>query len=85
MFTMSNGRKTKDSYAVREPFKDIFGVWLLEKQSFKGDFDMPVVGIFDGISAIDYLTLYSDTAEYQKTGNAAALVHQTFSRDSSRR
>ena len=56
---MSDYNKRERNYAVRESFKDIFGVWLLKKQSFEGNFDMPVVGCFDDISSIDYLALFS--------------------------
>ena len=47
-------------YNVRNGFKDIFGVYLLESLSFEGDYDMPVIGCFDDISKIDYLSLYSE-------------------------
>lgn len=73
---MSNDKKMKRTYAVRESFRDIFGVWFLEKLSFEGDYDMPVVGNFDDISDIDYLALYSDTAEYSKTANTAVCFYQ---------
>lgn len=73
---MSNDKKKKRNYAVRESFRDIFGVWLLEKQSFEGDYDMPVVGSFDDISPIDYLALYSDVAEYRKTENTSVCFYQ---------
>ena len=36
-------------YNVRNGFKDIFGVYLLESLSFEGDYDMPVIGCFDDI------------------------------------
>ena len=73
---MSDYNKRERNYAVRESFKDIFGVWLLKKQSFEGNFDMPVVGCFDDISSIDYLALFSDTAEYRKTENTAVCFYQ---------
>ena len=72
---MSDYNKRERNYAVRESFKDIFGVWLLKKQSFEGNFDMPVVGCFDDISSIDYLALFSDTAEYRKTENTAVCFY----------
>lgn len=71
---MNNNEKR--NYAVRESFKDIFGVWFLESQSFEGDYDMVVTGNFDDISDIDYLALYSDTAEYSKTANTAVCFYQ---------
>ena len=37
--------KQLQKYSVRDSFKDIFGIYLLEKQSFDGDYDMPVIGI----------------------------------------
>lgn len=73
---MSDDKKKKRTYAVRESFKDIFGVWFLESQSFEGDYDMVVTGNFDDIYDIDYLALYSDTAEYSKTANTAVCFYQ---------
>lgn len=73
---MSNDKKKKRNYAVRESFRDIFGVWFLEKLSFEGDYDMPVIGNFDDISTIDYLALFSDVAEYSKTENTAVCFYQ---------
>ena len=66
----------KNNYCVRDAFKDIFGIWLLENQSFEGSFDMPVVGNFDDISNIDYIALFSDTSEYKKTENTAVCFYQ---------
>lgn len=66
----------KNNYCVRDAFKDIFGIWLLENQSFEGSFDMPVVGNFDDISNIDYIALFSDTSEYKKTENTAICFYQ---------
>ena len=63
-------------YNVRENFKDIFGVYLLESLSFEGDYDMPVIGCFDDISKIDYLSLYSDLQDYQKTDNTCLCFYQ---------
>ena len=42
-------------YNVRNGFKDIFGVYLLESLSFEGDYDMPVIGCFDDISKIEII------------------------------
>lgn len=64
------------SYNVRNNFKDIFGVYLLESLSFEGDYDIPVIGFFDDISEIDYLALYSDLQEYQKTKNTCVCFYQ---------
>ena len=63
-------------YNVRDSFKDIFGIYLLEKQSFDGDYDMPVVGNFDDVSSIDYLALYSDLQDYSKTENTCVCFYQ---------
>ena len=63
-------------YNVRNNFKDIFGVYLLESLSFEGDYDMPVIGCFDNISKIDYLSLYSDLQDYQKTDNTCVCFYQ---------
>jgi len=63
-------------YNVRNGFKDIFGVYLLESLSFEGDYDMPVIGCFDNISKIDYLSLYSDLQDYQKTDNTCVCFYQ---------
>ena len=63
-------------YDVRNGFKDIFGVYLLESLSFEGDYDMPVIGCFDNISKIDYLSLYSDLQDYQKTDNTCVCFYQ---------
>lgn len=64
------------NYQVRDNFKDIFGVYLLESQRFEGDFDMPIVGNFDDISLIDYFALYSDLSEYHKTTNTCVCFYQ---------
>lgn len=64
------------NYLVRDNFKDIFGVYLLESLSFDGDFDMPAVGNFDDISEIDYIALYSDKKEYNKTNNTCVAFYQ---------
>ncbi len=63
-------------YNVRNTFKDIFGIYLLESLSFEGDYDMPVIGCFDDISKIDYLSLYSDLQDYQKTNNTCVCFFQ---------
>lgn len=63
-------------YNVRNAFKDIFGIYLLESLSFEGDYDMPVIGCFDDISKIDYLSLYSDLQDYQKTNNTCVCFFQ---------
>ncbi len=63
-------------YNVRNGFKDIFGVYLLESLSFEGDYDMPINGCFDDISKIDYLSLYSDLQDYQKTNNTCVCFYQ---------
>lgn len=63
-------------YNVRNGFKDIFGVYLLESLSFEGDYDMPVIGCLDDISKIDYLSLYSDLQDYQKTDNTCVCFYQ---------
>lgn len=64
------------NYVVRENFKDIFGVYFVKTLSFEGDYDMPIVGNFDDISVIDYIALYSDTSEYNKTDNACVAFYQ---------
>ena len=64
------------NYNVRDSFKDIFGVYFLETLSFEGDYDMPVTGNFDDISVIDYIALYSDTSEYNKTENTCVVFYQ---------
>ena len=64
------------NYNVRSSFKDIFGVYLLESLSFEGDFDMPVVGNYDDVEAIDYLALYSDLQDYHKTENTCVCFYQ---------
>ena len=56
-------------YNVRISFKDIFGVYLLETLSFDGRFDMPIIGNYDDVTEIDYIALYSDVSEYNKTNN----------------
>lgn len=61
---------------VRNSFKDIFGVYLLEKLSFDGEFDMPIVSNFDDISKIDYISLYSDKKDYFKTSNTCIAFYQ---------
>lgn len=66
----------KTTYCVRKSFKDIFGVYLLESLSFEGDYDMPVVGNFDDLSCIDYLALYSDLKDYNKTENTCICFYQ---------
>jgi len=63
-------------YNVRSNFKDIFGVYLLEKLSFEGDFDMPIIGNFDDVSAINYLALYSDLQDYHRTDNTCICFYQ---------
>lgn len=63
-------------YNVRNNFKDIFGVYFLESLSFEGEYDMPKVGNFDDLSCIDYIALYSDTSEYQKTENTCVAFYQ---------
>lgn len=47
----------KTNYCVRESFKDIFGVYFLEKLKFDGKYDIPLVSNFSDISHIDYLAL----------------------------
>lgn len=64
------------NYTIRDNFKDIFGVYFLESLSFEGDYDMPVVGNFDDIGVIDYIALYSDTSEYNKTENTCVAFYQ---------
>ena len=64
------------NYVVRENFKDIFGVYFVKTLSFEGDYDMPIVGNFDDISVIDYIALYSDTSEYNKTDNTCVAFYQ---------
>ena len=64
------------NYSVRNNFKDIFGVYFLESLSFEGDYDMPIVGNFDDITVIDYIALYSDTSEYNKTENTCVAFYQ---------
>ena len=53
----------------------------LPAPSFNGgslwqDYDMPVIGCFDDISKIDYLSLYSDLQDYQKTDNTCVCFYQ---------
>lgn len=64
------------NYNVRNNFKDIFGVYFLESLAFEGDYDMPIVGNFDDIGVIDYIALYSDTSEYNKTENTCVAFYQ---------
>lgn len=64
------------NYNVRNGFKDIFGVYLLEQLSFEGDYDMPVVGSFEDISKINYLALYSDLQDYNKTDETCVVYYQ---------
>ncbi len=64
------------NYNVRNNFKDIFGVYLLESLSFDGEYDMPIIGCSDDITAIDYLALYKDKSEYSKTKNTAVCFYQ---------
>ena len=64
------------NYSVRNGFKDIFGVYLLESLSFEGDYDMPVIGCYDDISNIDYLSLFSDLQDYNKTDNTCICFYQ---------
>lgn len=64
------------NYTVRDNFKDIFGVYFLESLSFEGDYDMPVVGNFDDIGVIDYIALYSETSDYNKTENTCLAFYQ---------
>jgi hypothetical protein len=37
---------------------------------------MPLIGCFDNISKIDYLSLYSDLQDYQKTDNTCVCFYQ---------
>lgn len=64
------------NYLVRNNFRDIFGVYFLESLSFEGKYDMPIVGNFDDISNIDYIALYSDLSEYDKTTNTCVSFYQ---------
>ena len=64
------------NYVVRENFKDIFGVYFVKTLSFEGDYDMPIVGNFDDVNVIDYIALYSDTSEYNKTDNTCVAFYQ---------
>ncbi len=64
------------NYGVRNNFKDIFGVYLLEDLSFAGDYDMPEVSNDDEIASIDYLALYSDLQDYNKTDNTCVAFYQ---------
>src|SRR5574344_659239 len=68
------GQKT--CYCVRESFKDIFGVYLLETLSFEGNYDMPVIGNFDDLTCIEYLALYSEPKDYTKTINTCVCFYQ---------
>ena len=63
-------------YNVRDNFKDIFGVYLLESLSFEGDYDMIVTECEEDISKIDYLALYSDLQDYHKTENTCVCFYQ---------
>lgn len=63
-------------YNVRISFKDIFGVYLLETLSFDGRFDMPIIGNYDDVTEIDYIALYSDVSEYNKTNNTCVAFYQ---------
>ncbi len=63
-------------YNVRNNFKDIFGVYFLESLSFDGDYDMPLIGNFDDIAHIDYIALYSNVAEYNKTDDTCVAFYQ---------
>lgn len=63
-------------YNVRDNFKDIFGVYLLHSLSFEGDYDMIVTECKEDISKIDYLALYSDLHDYQKTDNTCVCFYQ---------
>ncbi len=63
-------------YNVRDNFKDIFGVYLLHSLSFEGDYDMIVTECKEDISKIDYLALYSDLQDYQKTENTCVCFYQ---------
>ena len=62
--------------SIRKKFKDIFGVYLLNSISFEGEFDMPIIGNFNNIKCIDYIALYSDIAEYNKTVNTCVSFYQ---------
>lgn len=64
------------NYNVRNNFKDIFGIYLLESLSFEGKYDMPIIGCFDDVTNIDYLALYRDKSEYLKTQNTAVCFYQ---------
>ena len=64
------------NYNIRNSFKDIFGVYLLESLSFDGDYDMPVIGCSEDISKIDYITLYSHLQDYKKTENTCVCFYQ---------
>lgn len=61
---------------VRDNFKDIFGVSFFVSLSFEGKYDMPIVGNFDDITNIDYIALYSDVSEYNKTENTCVAFYQ---------
>ena len=63
-------------YTVRENFKDIFGIYLLESLNFSGNFDLPIVGNHDDVSGIDYLALYSEPSDYNKTENTCVCFYQ---------
>lgn len=63
-------------YNVRKNFKDIFGVYLLRSLSFDGDYDMIVTECKEDISKIDYLALYSDLQDYQKSENTCLCFYQ---------
>ena len=63
-------------YNVRNTFKDIFGVYLLQNLSFDGKYDMPCIGNFDDLSQIDYIALYSDLQDYNKTSNTCICFYQ---------
>lgn len=63
-------------YNVRNNFKDIFGVYLLESLYFNGEYDMPLIGNFDDLSELDYIALFSDVGEYSKTNNTCVAFYQ---------
>lgn len=63
-------------YNVRDNFKDIFGIYEIEEESFDGDYDMPLGGCFNDLSCVDYLSLYSDLQDYKKTENTCICFYQ---------
>ncbi len=73
---VDNNANSEPKYNVRDNFKDIFGVYLLQSLTFKGIFDIPCVGNNDDISEIDFIALYSDTKDYFKTENTCVAFYQ---------